>query len=128
MVSMRVERTARMAAPKRTQVYPRKLELLGPEIPGAATAATSSILGTPEHELVPPGRDAVVRLMGEVERLRSELRSMRLRLLEAEHCADRDQLLPLLNRRAFVRELTRSIGLSSRYGTPASLLYFDLDE
>ena len=37
-------------------------------------------------------------------------------------------MLPLLNRRAFKRELTRAIGLAARYGTPASLIYFDLDE
>jgi diguanylate cyclase (GGDEF)-like protein len=36
-------------------------------------------------------------------------------------------LLPLLNRRAFVRELTRYIAFSGRYNTPASLIYFDLN-
>ena len=41
--------------------------------------------------------------------------------------ADQDQLLPLLNRRAFVRELTRYINFATRYSTPASLVYFDLD-
>ncbi len=52
---------------------------------------------------------------------------MRARLDTAERDADQDHLLPLLNRRAFVRELTRSIGLASRYGTASSLIYFDLD-
>ena len=47
--------------------------------------------------------------------------------MTAEKDADQDHLLPLLNRRAFVRELTRSIGLAARYGTPSSLVYFDLD-
>jgi diguanylate cyclase (GGDEF)-like protein len=41
--------------------------------------------------------------------------------------ADQDTLLPLLNRRAFVREITRFIGFAERYGTPAALIYFDLD-
>lgn len=125
---MRVERTARTAALKRTQTYARKLEVIEPEAPGAEAAATANVLGIPEHEFTPRVRDAVVRLMGEVEQLRRELRSTLLRLVDAEHSADRDQLLPLLNRRAFVRELTRAIGLSSRYGMPSSLLYFDLDE
>ena len=37
------------------------------------------------------------------------------------------RLLPLLNRRAFVRELTRYIAFTGRYITPASLIYFDLN-
>ncbi len=44
-----------------------------------------------------------------------------------EKTADQDQLLPLLNRRAFVRELTRYIAFTGRYNTPASLIYFDLN-
>ena len=125
---MRVERTARTAALKRTQGYARTLEVIEPDAPGTEAVVSASVLGIPEHEFTPRVRDAVVRLMGEVEQLRRDLRSTLLRLVEAEHSADRDQLLPLLNRRAFVRELTRAIGLSSRYGMPSSLLYFDLDE
>jgi hypothetical protein len=41
--------------------------------------------------------------------------------------ADQDMLLPILNRRAFVRELSRFIGFAERYGTPASVVYFDLN-
>ena len=37
-------------------------------------------------------------------------------------------MLPLLNRRAFVRELTRYIAFTGRYNTPASLIYFDLNQ
>ena len=33
----------------------------------------------------------------------------------------------MLNRRAFVRELTRYIAFTGRYNTPASLIYFDLN-
>jgi diguanylate cyclase (GGDEF)-like protein len=66
-------------------------------------------------------------LMGEVAELRKELQKTKERLDEAERHADQDHLLPLLNRRAFVRELTRYISLAGRYGTPATLLYFDLD-
>jgi diguanylate cyclase (GGDEF)-like protein len=52
---------------------------------------------------------------------------MRDRLEEAEKNADQDHLVPLLNRRAFVRELTRYIAFAGRYGTPSSLIYFDLN-
>ena len=49
------------------------------------------------------------------------------RLAEAERLADHDVLTPLLNRRAFMRELQRAIALTRRHLTPASVIYFDLD-
>jgi diguanylate cyclase (GGDEF)-like protein len=125
---MRAERTARTAARRRPQAYAPKLEVIEPEAPSAEAAVIAGALGVPEHELTPRVREAVTGLISEVDQLRRELRSTVLRLMEAEHSADRDQLLPLLNRRAFLRELTRAIGLSSRYGMPSSLLYFDLDD
>jgi diguanylate cyclase (GGDEF)-like protein len=84
-------------------------------------------MGIPDEEFTPRVRDAVMSLMGEVETLRRELNQTRERLVDMEKVADRDQLLPILNRRAFVRELTRYISFAVRYGTPASLLYFDLN-
>jgi diguanylate cyclase (GGDEF)-like protein len=65
--------------------------------------------------------------MSEVDSLRRELSDARKRLDEVEKAADQDGLLPLLNRRAFVRELTRYIAFTGRYNTPASLIYFDLN-
>jgi diguanylate cyclase (GGDEF)-like protein len=124
---MKVQRTARAAAAKSTAAYGRTLEIV--PMPAAEEAlVTGSVFGIPEHEFTPRVREAVTRLMGEAESVRRELCHTQLRLVEAEHSADRDHLLPLLNRRAFVRELTRAIGLTARYGTPSSLLYFDLDE
>ena len=70
----------------------------------------------------------VLRLMAEVETLRLELKVMGQRLAEAERLADHDVLTPLLNRRAFVRELQRAIALTRRYRTPASVIYFDIDD
>ena len=87
----------------------------------------ASVLGIPEHEFTPRVRDAIMGLMGEVDTLRRELTQTRARLDEVEKTADQDQLLPLLNRRAFVRELTRYIAFTGRYNTPASLIYFDLN-
>jgi len=66
-------------------------------------------------------------LMGEVDSLRRELAQTRAKLDEAEKTADQDGMLPVLNRRAFVRELTRTIAVTDRYNTPASLIYFDLN-
>jgi len=64
----------------------------------------------------------VLRLTQEVEALRQELRAMSRRVAEAERLADHDVLTPLLNRRAFVREVQRAIALTRRYDTPASVI------
>jgi diguanylate cyclase (GGDEF)-like protein len=83
---------------------------------------------TPDAELTPGVRAMVAALNGEVEMLRRDLQSARDRLELAERAADQDQLLPILNRRAFMRALGWQIAGSARYGTPASLLYCDLDD
>lgn len=90
--------------------------------------AAADILGIPEKEFTPKVRDALTALLGEVEDLRSELRATRERLDLAEKNADRDQLLPLLNRRGFMRQVTRYISFADRYGTASSLIYFDLNQ
>ena len=87
----------------------------------------TSILGIPEAEFTPRVRDAIMGLMSEVDSLRRELTQTRVRLDEVEKTADQDQLLPLRNRRAFVRELARYIAFTGRYNTPAALIYFDLN-
>lgn len=95
--------------------------------PSPGRKATAGSLIIPEAELTPRVRAVMATLAGEVETLRRDLQSARDRLEQAERAADQDQLLPVLNRRAFLRELARHIGLAARYGTPASLVYFDLD-
>ncbi|HEY5338579.1 MAG TPA: GGDEF domain-containing protein [Rhizomicrobium sp.] len=105
--------------------YTRRGEAVESAIAVAPVSAT--VLGIPEEEFTPRVRDAIMTLMGEVDSLRREVQQARQLLSEMEQVADRDQLLPVLNRRAFVRELTRYISFAVRYGTPASLLYFDLD-
>jgi len=94
---------------------------------GRVITDTTSIMGIPELELTPHVRNAIMMLMGEVDNMRKELRATRERLRSAEALADHDGLLPLLNRRAFVRELSGSMSYAKRYGTPLSLLYIDID-
>ncbi len=72
----------------------------------------------------PDRPDALER---ENARLRAEVARLERRVAELELLADRDPLLPVLNRRAFVRELGRALALARRYGDPAALLYLDLD-
>lgn len=124
---MKVERTspARATRSVAAAAYAKRVE--------AATGAdavepvAASVLGIPESEFTPKVRDAIMNLMGEVDTLRRELDRTQKRLEEVEKSADQDQLLPVLNRRAFVRELTRQISAIERYKTPTSLIYFDLN-
>ncbi|MFQ5534282.1 MAG: GGDEF domain-containing protein [Sphingomonadales bacterium] len=89
---------------------------------------TVSILGIPADETTPKVREAIMQLMAEVDRLRVDLDMTRRRLGEMERLADLDPLAPISNRRAFVRELTRMIAFSERYGAPGSLIYLDLND
>ena len=89
---------------------------------------TTTILGIPEHELTPHVREAIMRLMAEVDRLRKDLQQSQARIAYLENLADQDTLLPVSNRRAFVRELTRMMAFSERYGAPGSVLYFDINQ
>jgi diguanylate cyclase (GGDEF)-like protein len=87
----------------------------------------ASVLGIPESEFTPRVRDAIMNLMGEVDRLRGELELARSQIEAVQALADQDGLVPLLNRRAFVREMSRILDFGERYDLTASLVYFDLD-
>src|SRR5262249_38592772 len=93
----------------------------------AAQADHASFLGLNETELSPNVRAALQALLDEVGRLRQELELTRKRISHLERMADEDSMLPIANRRAFVRELTRLISYCERYGTAGSVLYFDLN-
>jgi diguanylate cyclase (GGDEF)-like protein len=86
-----------------------------------------SFLGIPENELTPKVREAITTLLAEVDTMRSEIDEQRQRISHLEELADRDTLTPVINRRAFVRELTRVVSYGERYDTPSSLLYIDLN-
>ncbi|MBO6827185.1 MAG: GGDEF domain-containing protein [Sneathiella sp.] len=88
---------------------------------------SSSVMGIPEAEFTPKVRDAIMTLMSEVDDLRRSIEGLNRRLEEAERMADQDALLPIYNRRAFVRELTRIQASVERYGENASLIYIDLN-
>lgn len=93
----------------------------------AAKADQAAFLGVPKVEMTPAVQAALQTLLIEIDDLRGEVGRLKARLAQAENLADRDGLTPLLNRRAFVRELGRVGALGQRYGMPASLVYFDLD-
>lgn len=70
---------------------------------------------------------AEINLTAEIERLRAEVETLRLRAEAAEALAVHDVLTPALNRRGFVEALNRSMAWCARYETSAVLLYLDLD-
>ena len=59
--------------------------------------------------------------------LRRELRALRVQIGELERLADSDTLTPLLNRRAFLREVERGIARVARHGTRVAVMIADLD-
>ncbi len=87
----------------------------------------ATIMGVPEAELTPKVRAALDKLLAEVQTLREDLERSRRRIGYLEQLADRDPLAPVLNRRAFVRELTRMIAFADRYAVPGSVVYLDID-
>lgn len=91
------------------------------------TGAALGLAGISEDAPAPGLREAVARLAAEGDRLRGELAEARRRIASLEHLADEDALTPVANRRAFVRQLTRMIAFTHRYGVPASIIYFDVD-
>jgi diguanylate cyclase (GGDEF)-like protein len=99
----------------------------GEAAPAARGGDVISIMGIPEAELTPKVRTAIMGLLQEVDRLRQELEEGKKRVAFLEKMADQDTLVPIANRRAFVRELSRMIAFAERYGSPASLIYFDIN-
>jgi diguanylate cyclase (GGDEF)-like protein len=104
----------------------------GAGVPSAAEGieptVSASVLGIPEAEFTPRVRDAIMTLMHEVDRLRREVEQARAKLEDLARTADQDTLLPILNRRAFVREITRFTSFAERYETTSTVIYIDLDD
>lgn len=66
-------------------------------------------------------------LLTEIVRLRGEVSRLEARIEELDRLAHHDPLVPLPNRRGFIRHLERLIARLDRYGESAALLFVDLD-
>ena len=115
-------------AQRATRAYAKTAPVVESEVIPPLTAVSASAFGIPEEEFTPRVRDAIMTLMHEVGRLRREVDQAKARLEDVAKTADQDMLLPVLNRRAFVREVNRFIAFAERYRTPSCLIYFDLDD
>ncbi|MBL4895085.1 MAG: GGDEF domain-containing protein [Emcibacter sp.] len=89
---------------------------------------TTSIMGIPPEEMTEKVRTAIMMLMSEVDNMRKDLELAHRKISELEKLADQDSLLSISNRRAFVREMTRMISYSQRYGINSSLIYLDMND
>ncbi|WP_425994797.1 GGDEF domain-containing protein [Caulobacter sp. DWR1-3-2b1] len=107
----------------------RALVRAGAQVSAREVAApdAASFLGLGEADLTPQVQEALSTLMTEIDDLRNEVSVLKLRLNEAQFQADQDVLTPVLNRRAFLREMKRVAAFAQRYGSPASVVFFDLD-
>jgi diguanylate cyclase (GGDEF)-like protein len=69
----------------------------------------------------------VRKLVGELDELRAEAERLRARVRELEALADTDAMLPVYNKRAFLRESARVMAIAHRHKLSAALLFLDLD-
>lgn len=108
----------------------RALARAGAQVAAREVSAPDSaaFLGLTEADMTPKVMEALQTLMAEIDDLRSEVAMLKLRLNEAQLQADMDVLTPVLNRRAFLREMKRVSAFAQRYGSPASVVFFDLDD
>lgn len=98
-------------------------------LPGLTSPLTAGRLAGPaDLRIVPsPGSALAQGLADEVARLAAELAAAKAEIATLSARAERDPLTDVFNRRGFARELERSLAYARRYGTPAALVYLDLD-
>jgi diguanylate cyclase (GGDEF)-like protein len=94
----------------------------------APRPAGRRLAGTTEQTAARPRATTAAKLAEEVERLASELKASRSKILELEARIEIDSLTGTLNRRGFERELARSLAYVKRYGASAALIFIDLDD
>ncbi len=70
----------------------------------------------------------ITQLLGENARLKAQIGALRQEVHRLTKLADTDTLTSLANRRAFDRELERTIWRRKRYGTPAAVIFVDVDQ
>lgn len=85
-------------------------------------------LGFDIANLAPETSQILCQLWRENVALREEIVALERRQQALVRLADQDSLVPIGNRRSFMRELERAIRGIERYGTPGAVLFFDLND
>ncbi len=126
---MRVSRTSSVKPAARTHSVATVEASASVEETGPVRSVqeVAAFLGIPEVELSANVRRGLDKLISEVDRLRRVGEAKDRRIQHLEQLADEDPLMPILNRRAFVRELNRMMAYAERYHVPSSVLYFDVN-
>ncbi|MDA0663052.1 MAG: GGDEF domain-containing protein [Proteobacteria bacterium] len=88
----------------------------------------AALHGIDEDDLTPEIRAAVGGLIAEVASLREALAQSGRRLDYLNALADQDSISPTLNRRAFVRELSRALAIARQYGSESSLMFLEIED
>ncbi len=78
------------------------------------------------HDVNQESRDPAV-LLEEIAVLRQTVERLERRVDELDHLAHLDALVPTFNRRGMLRELDMIIARHDRHGTPAAILFVDID-
>ena len=101
--------------------------ILSSDLGVAVPNDSAALMGIPEPERTPKVRNAIMILTQEVESLRGEVERTNNHLAQLERLADEDSLVPIRNRRAFMRDMSRVISYNERHNAVSSLIYFDLN-
>lgn len=92
-----------------------------------AASRVSTILQAGGKRVLEQANSLDSELVTENQMLSSEIARLRLRVLELERAADTDPLVPVYNRRAFMREVSRAQTVMTRYNLLSSIVFFDLN-
>lgn len=76
----------------------------------------TEVLGIPHRELTPAVQQAIGSLMAELEHERHDIDLAQERVAHLEGLSDRHSYMPVLNRRALYREITKAIDRAVRTG------------
>ena len=79
------------------------------------------------HDVSLESRDPAT-MAEEIARLRAQVARLESQVSELDRLAHCDPLVPLANRRGMLRELETMIARHERHGTPAAMLFVDLDD
>jgi diguanylate cyclase (GGDEF)-like protein len=86
----------------------------------------ASVMGIPRAELTPRVVEALALILHEMDRIRWELEIGHEHAAHLHRLSDAHSALPVMNRRAFMREVTKMMQHAEATGTPSTLVYIDI--